>query len=228
MFALTLFYSSALAGVLIVLYGARRSIYPDQAEQPVAPSSLTITSFHSGAYLASRSGLMIKLFASLLGLSLFLTWVSIDRSGGQSLIISGTLGGILSTLIVTDWADFRLPNLGTATLLIVGAAIALSQGYEHFVGMTLGSISATLLFLVLAYLGRLVSRRPSLGMGDIKLIAGLGYWISPSDLPTVTLIASFFGILHIIVMASMTHGEEFASAKAPFGSYLCIGALLVW
>jgi leader peptidase (prepilin peptidase)/N-methyltransferase len=64
-------------------------------------------------------------------------------------------------------------------------------------------------------------------MGDAKLLAASGAWVSVSGLPSVVFLSATAGLL--AVFAARLAGRKLSSDdKVPFGLYLCIGTWLVW
>jgi leader peptidase (prepilin peptidase)/N-methyltransferase len=80
--------------------------------------------------------------------------------------------------------------------------------------------------LAIALLGRLLFGREAMGMGDVKLVAGIGAWqgIWPA-LPLTVFLGSLLGSVFGIGSTLIRGGKP---PKLPFGPYLCAGAYAAW
>ncbi len=121
-------------------------------------------------------------------------------------------------LIVYDLRERRLPNkLTLPGLTIAIVSLAATMQWSKFL-IALG-ISG-LLFLV----GTLLSMRGWIGMGDVKLFAGLSMllsWFSPALVWQATLWA--FGIAGVFVLVGLLVKKMTARSTIALGPYLLIG-----
>ena len=79
--------------------------------------------------------------------------------------------------------------------------------------------------LGLAY--RRLRGREGIGLGDAKLLAGIGAWVAWPGLATVVLIAALSGLGLALLQRSRGKPIHMVD-KLPFAPHLCIGAWLVW
>jgi len=133
----------------------------------------------------------------------------------------------LFALSLYDIKSFRLPNLLTATLFIVGAVFAFTfprfTPFDHIIGGLIG-----LLFFPVLNLGYKALRgRDGIGLGDAKLLAGAGIWLGWQGLPLVLLIGSLAG-LSIGLVGMVAKGKKISETKIPFGPFLCLGIWITW
>ena len=77
-----------------------------------------------------------------------------------------------------------------------------------------------------AYLAR--TGRVGIGLGDIKLIAGIAAMVGPWHLPMVTLVAALAAGLISLALAYMRGQKSLSQLELPFGLYLCGAAIWVW
>ncbi|MFC4346399.1 prepilin peptidase [Kordiimonas lipolytica] len=133
----------------------------------------------------------------------------------------------LWVLACYDLVSFRLPNLLTLTLFITGAMyVATSPGlfvWDHFIGAVVGLV----FFPAVNAVYKLVRGRDGIGIGDAKLLAGIGMWLGWALLPPVLLVASIAGLLYGGGLAFATK-QPIATSKIPFGPFLCLGAWVAW
>jgi prepilin signal peptidase PulO-like enzyme (type II secretory pathway) len=133
-------------------------------------------------------------------------------------------------LAYIDWHTFRLPNVITLPLIILGITFSwlsdlrLTTLSSAFAGAFLGYMS--LWTLNASY--RLLKNRNGIGMGDAKLLSALGAWLGWGALPNILLIASAAGIMGGIIWLKW-RGHQLQQAF-PFGPFLAIAGIieLLW
>ncbi|WP_262689875.1 prepilin peptidase [Kordiimonas aestuarii] len=132
----------------------------------------------------------------------------------------------LYALALYDQFTFRLPNLLTGTLVLLGLLRAYLDGLAlqpYLIGVAAGFLSLWLL----AFLYEKLRGRRGMGMGDAKFLAGAGAWVAWYGLPFVLLAASLAG-LGAFVLKTVMKGKFDPLEPIPFGPYLCLGAWLSW
>lgn len=135
---------------------------------------------------------------------------------------------LLVGLFFADLIWFRLPNPFTLLLLAVGL---LHAGVEPSLTLLDGLLGATvggLCFWALRALYTAIRGREGLGLGDVKLIAGIGAGLGLSALPYVVLSAALTGICAEVARSYLAGSDLTATRRVPFGAYLCGTAVLVW
>lgn len=141
--------------------------------------------------------------------------------------ISCLLGWTLLSLAVIDWRYFLLPDFLTLPLLAAGLLVAAALEPLALPARAIGA-AAGLLFVVLvrqAYW--MLRRREGIGLGDAKLLAAAGAWISWEGLPSALLVATF-AALAIALLRYVRRGSISATDRVPFGAFLCLGTWIVW
>ncbi len=151
-------------------------------------------------------------------------WAAIVFSGWM-LWASCALGLALLTLAATDLLYFRLPDFLTLPLIGAGllASSAISQG--RLIDCVLGSLAGLVLVLILRAVYFHLRGREGIGLGDAKLLAAAGAWVTWAGLPSVLLIASLSGLGFALISR---WGSLSFSDRIPFGAFLCAGIWLVW
>ncbi len=124
-----------------------------------------------------------------------------------------------------------LPDTITLGLVPLGIAMSLLppswapgwevRWYESLAGM--GTGAGLFLFVLLTF--KLVTGKEGMGMGDVKLMAGLGSFMGFIKLPMVILIAGMSGVLCWVVL--YLSGRANRDFRVPFGPFLSAGAMLV-
>ncbi len=145
-------------------------------------------------------------------------------------IIKSLLVLTLLYLAYIDWRTFRLPNLITLPLMILGIV------FNWLSDLRFTSLAFAMLGLAFGYgslwvlnaVYRLIKHRNGIGMGDAKLLAALGAWLGWSALPSILLVASIVGIIGGITWLKW-RGHQLQQAF-PFGPFLVIAGIieLLW
>ena len=140
---------------------------------------------------------------------------------------SAALGWSLLAAAVIDQRHMLLPDAITLPLVPAGLLVAWgidpTRLFPHAVGAAAGLVG--MLALRWGY-GRLRGREV-LGLGDAKLAAALGAWVSWSGLPSVLLWGAGTALAVQLVAAARGHRVTPDKAVA-FGPYLALGGWLVW
>ena len=69
--------------------------------------------------------------------------------------------------------------------------------------------------------------REGIGLGDAKLMAAAGAWVSWEGLPSVLLVATLGGLTSALLQR-FRKGWIRATDRVAFGAFLCVGIWLVW
>ncbi|QLH39834.1 MAG: prepilin peptidase [Defluviicoccus sp.] len=83
------------------------------------------------------------------------------------------------------------------------------------------------LFYAISRLYRWLRHRDGLGLGDAKLLAAGGAWVSWWGLPTVVLLAAVTALLVALVRRALGD-RSVVGQRLAFGPELCLGIWLVW
>lgn len=142
--------------------------------------------------------------------------------------LSACLLWVLLALIVTDLAWFRLPDLLTAALLALALALAWSTGTPGLPLALWGAVIGAGGFWVLRWGYRQLRGREGLGLGDVKLMTGLGAALGPYDLPLMLLLASLTALA--VALAGRAHSPRALSPTRPlpFGAALAASGAMLW
>lgn len=181
---------------------------------------------HCGARISMRYFLVEGLVATLF-LLVWLTYGLDARTPIYWLIVSGlvlgtfvdfehmiipdrvTLGGVVAGLVLSP----LVPSLHRAATAWGGLKAAL-------IGMVLG---AGILFLV-GVLGKLVFCRDAMGMGDVKLLGGLGALLGWRAVLFIIMTSSLLGSLVGVTMIVARRRQW--QSRIPYGPYLALSAII--
>ena len=154
-------------------------------------------------------------------------WAATEMSGWL-LWASCGLGWALLAAGLIDLRCFRLPDMLVLPLLVCGlGTTALAWPSElpgHLIGAVLGygGLAAT------GWVYRVLRGREGLGLGDAKLLAAGGAWLSWQALPSVVLIAAVVALAVVLGAAVARRAPLSPTTRVPFGPYLAGAIWLVW
>jgi len=131
--------------------------------------------------------------------------------------------GLLARLSYVDWKTYRLPNLITKPLIILGLIYNFNLSLDVYPYL-LGAILGYAIFWIVETAYRLIRKREGLGRGDAKLLAVGGAWCGALALPFIILIGSSAGLIYILSKPK----SERAAIKLPFGPFLAAGIAITF
>lgn len=184
--------------------------------------------------------------------------LALAAGGGlEQVLFSALFLWLLLALGVCDLLWFRLPDVLTAVLFALVMCAALGGRPGGGLGAEIGDLTSALLgagagavagtgsFLLLRLGYRALRGREGLGLGDVKLMAGLGAYAGVFDLPLLVLLAALIGLtggllpLMRPLMRPLLRspdkrggyqqmGRPLGQQALPFGAALCAAAALLW
>ncbi len=138
------------------------------------------------------------------------------------------LGWTLLTLAAIDWRTGYLPDVLTLPLIAAGLGVAYAidpSVLSVLLGHVIGAAAGFIAFAALSEGYRRLRGRDGLGLGDAKLLAASGAWLSWSGLPTTVLYAAFLGLALVL----LRRGQSLKAADTlAFGPPLAAATWLVW
>jgi leader peptidase (prepilin peptidase)/N-methyltransferase len=168
-------------------------------------------------------GFVLAVELAALGIAV---WAAVSADGA-GIWVTCLLGW---TLLAMAWIDLRtmlLPDLLTMPLLVAGLGDAAVFDPDALADRLVAAAAGYLLLLATASIYRLLRGRDGLGLGDAKLLAGLGAWLGLAYLPLVLLLAACLGLSGAVVGA--LRGQRMtASTAIPFGPCLALAGWILW
>lgn len=176
---------------------------------------------HCGGVIAQRLWV-----AEALGLLIPVLAAQVAASPAQLALGCGFLWCLLG-LGLCDLQAFRLPDALTGALAALGLGLAAEDPARGLPdGLAAGAVALGLFWgLRLAY--RRLRGREGLGLGDVKLMGGIGAGVGLAGLPVVTLVAAGAAIAGALVLGGGWRRGA-GHMPIPFGAYLAGAAGLVW
>jgi leader peptidase (prepilin peptidase)/N-methyltransferase len=145
----------------------------------------------------------------------------------------GALFGTLTIIIaLIDAHFFRIPDLLTIGIFALGLASGVAAAPDD-IGYVLGSAfvragSFAALFLVLRTSYRLVRKREGLGLGDVKLAAAAGAWLSWYAMLTSIEIAAASALLLFFIREVLVGKPVRLNTRLPFGLFFAPAIWIAW
>lgn len=137
------------------------------------------------------------------------------------------LGWALLGAAVIDWRHMVLPDLLVLPLIPAGIILHALLVFESWPGHVFGAVIGFASFAAIASAYRKIRGREGLGLGDAKLLAAAGAWVSWTGLPSVVLLAASFGLAGALLWRLSGQRLE-AASELPFGPALALAIWLVW
>ncbi|MGI9510539.1 MAG: prepilin peptidase [Geminicoccaceae bacterium] len=146
---------------------------------------------------------------------------------GELFWVSLGLGWLLLVLAVIDQRQLILPDRLTLPLIPTGLGVAYLIDPALLDAHVIGAIVGMIAFTLIAIIYRALRGHEGLGMGDAKLLAGVGAWLGWAALPGVVLLAAFtalsFGVLQLV-----TDEKADVRGEIPFGPHLAFAFWASW
>lgn len=152
------------------------------------------------------------------------------RAPGE-ILLSSLFLWLLLALAACDLRWMRLPDVLVAALFATSLGWA-SAGALPSVGLEaalLGAVLGSGSFWALRLGYQALRGREGLGLGDVKLMAGLGAFAGPWDLALLVLLAALMALAAaLMVRWRAASAGPFALMALPFGTALCGAGFLLW
>jgi leader peptidase (prepilin peptidase)/N-methyltransferase len=148
-------------------------------------------------------------------------------ASGWLIIASSLLGWLLLALALIDLRSFLLPDFLTLPLLGCGLLVAQALDSSTTLPHVLGAAIGFLAIVTIRQVYWILRGREGIGLGDAKLMAAAGAWVSWEGLPSVLLVATL-GALTSTLLQHYRRATIRATDRVAFGAFLCVGIWLVW
>ena len=134
-------------------------------------------------------------------------------------------------LIPIAWIDlktFLILNKLTIPAFILGVVMAFAFQFESILNILLGTVSGGGLLLIFGFLGKIIFKKDSMGMGDVKLMMVVGVFVGFPEVMIILMFGVYLAAIYILtglVLRKIKLGDTI-----PFGPFLALGTLvyLLW
>ncbi len=155
-------------------------------------------------------------------------WTALVLDGNGWILWAGCLlGWMLLALALIDARHLLLPDALTLPLVPVGLGVAYALDPAALAGHAIGAAAGFAVFYAIGAAYRRWRRREGLGLGDAKLLAAAGAWVSWTGLPSIVFIAGMLALAGVLASSLLGRTASWTD-KTPFGAYLAAATWLVW
>ena len=139
-------------------------------------------------------------------------------------VTAATLASVLLVIAGIDWQWLCIPNVLVLACLALGLFEHFFVRQEDLAAALVGFMSGILMLALPSLFVKCFNRCESMGMGDFKLVAVLGFYFGGLEVLILIWCASALGAAYGLL--GIARGKLVRSSKIPFGSFLCAVALV--
>jgi len=170
---------------------------------------------------------------ALLGLMLLaVVGVSLAAAPGLDGVLGAFLGALMLAIAASDFRRYIIPNELTGAALALAlfraGAVGPEAGWEALIWAAGRGLAIALPFLALMTGYRWWRGRDGLGLGDIKLAAVAGVWLSFVTVFAVVELATLSALGAYFVSGYLRKRPLKATARLPFGLFLAPAIWIGW
>ncbi len=134
---------------------------------------------------------------------------------------------MLLSVFIIDYKMQIIPNRLTLSIFETGLIIAFLHGLSNTaitINMLLGMIVGSGIFILITLLSRLILGKDSVGLGDIKLMGGLGLFFGLTNIVVISIISFLLAaiISIILIITKNKKGNE----NMCFGPFIVIASVI--
>ncbi len=137
-------------------------------------------------------------------------------------LAAAVFSSLLLALAVIDAAHFLLPDRLTYLTLGLGLAASFGVSWTTPLASVLGAAAGAAVLLLMIGAWYLFRRVRGMGLGDVKMLAGVGAFLGPYGMLLTLFLACLFGAVFGLLL--MVRGRLGWGSRLPFGVFLSIGA----
>lgn len=134
---------------------------------------------------------------------------------------------MLLSAFVIDYKLQIIPNRLNLTIFETGLIFTFLYGFSDVaisINMILGMLAGGGIFLAITLLGGLIYGKEAMGLGDVKLMGGLGLYFGLANIVIVSVTSFLIGaVLSILLLATRLRKMD---EYIPFGPFIVISALI--
>ena len=127
----------------------------------------------------------------------------------------------LKHFIIPDSLNFGIMFLAFAKNFLPNLNLVFTQNMIHSV---IGGITGYLSIWIIIYLYKTFKKMEGMGLGDAKLMAGIGLLFGWQSIPFVLFLSAILGLL--MVMPSLLEKKKTLKSEIPFGPYIITAGII--
>jgi len=161
------------------------------------------------------------------GITFFIIYLNFDNL--YTIIFLSILALILIMIFFIDLENFIIPD--SLNFTIMGLAIIknfftnFNTNLVHDINQSLiGGIIGYLTIWLIIFLYKAIKKIDGMGLGDAKLMAGIGLLFGWQSIPLVLFISSILGL--VFVIPSLIKKQKNMRSEIPFGPFIIISLLI--
>ena len=167
---------------------------------------------------------IVELITGISFLLIFLNFKSL-----YTILFLSVLILIFIIIFFIDLENFIIPD--TLNFIIMGLAFtknflpSFNSNLIHDINQSLiGGIIGYLTIWLIIFLYKFIKKIDGMGLGDAKLMAGIGFLFGWQSIPLVLFLSSILGL--IFVIPSLIKKQKNMRSEIPFGPFIIISALI--
>lgn len=139
-------------------------------------------------------------------------------------LAAAVFSSLLLVLALVDAAHFLLPDQLTYLTISLGLAASFGVSWTTPLGSAVGAAAGAAALLLLIGVWYLLRRVRGMGLGDVKMLAGVGAFLGPYGMLLTLFLACLFGA--VVGLFLMVRGRLGWGSRLPFGVFLSIGGIV--
>ncbi len=96
--------------------------------------------------------------------------------------------------------------------------------FPNFINSLIGGIFGYLIIWIIIFFYKKFKKKEGMGLGDAKLLGGIGFWFGWVSIPFVIFTSSIVALLFVI--PSLLNKTRKMSSQIPFGPFIIIGCIV--
>ncbi|MCR5145916.1 MAG: A24 family peptidase [Clostridia bacterium] len=142
---------------------------------------------------------------------------------------------VLTPMLISAFCiDYKMqiiPNRLTLTMLETGIIFSFIRGINNLnvaVEMWIGMLLGVAIFLILTYAGNIISKRETMGFGDVKLMGALGLFFGWRNIIAISILSFFIASIYSVylIIRNKIKKQEI-NEVIPFGPFIVLAAFIV-
>lgn len=134
---------------------------------------------------------------------------------------------MLLSVFVIDYKHQIIPNRLTLTIFETGLLIAFLYGLSNMaitINMLLGMLAGAVIFLIIFLISKLIFGKDGIGLGDVKLMAGLGLFFGITNIVIISVISFFIAAIVSIILLIIKIKKP--NENISFGPFIVIASVI--